>query len=234
MMKRLVLASLIVLAAVPAYRSHAQEGAAVMPLRSARETVTTMYEVLSDVSAGEARAIYQSLSVDVRSDLWTYQLEQFLARNPRLTPEQHALAMEAIGLLSSGIFQQQARGGDHAMKVDALVDSLASRAAVVFTPEQRAIFSDLGRHTLPAAEAIADKNPPARPRGRIQATAARPRWIAANGDCECNTDPHHDFCGNGPTAPIEKCKAVPMSCTRTTCCCGWFWTEACNGLCGLA
>jgi hypothetical protein len=236
MLKRLVyLLPILLVGSV--YSATAQSPATSMPLRTQRETVIQMYEVLSDVPGDEAKAIYQSLHVDLRSDLWTYQLEQFLASNPQLTPEQDAITMEAIGLLTSGALQRQVQDSERAVQVRERMGDIAARAALVFTSRQRLIFGDLGRHTLTDATASADATEQSTthsPTARLQTNMSRPRRITTNADCDCNTDPAQDFCSNGPTAPIEKCqRRSSTTCTRTTCCCGWFWLYGCNGLCFL-
>lgn len=211
MLKRLGCLLAMVLTGV-VYSATAQSVSTSVPLRNQRATVIHMYEVLSDVPADEARAIYQSLHVDLRSDLWTYQLEQFLASNPQLTPEQDVIAMEAVGILASGSFQREVQDVERAAHVRDRIADLAARAALVFTPRERLVFGDLGRHTLPDATASADvteRSPTVPPTARLQINGSRPRLIATNADCECNTV--HDFCSNGPTAPIETCqrRAVP-------------------------
>jgi hypothetical protein len=236
MVKRLgCLLTILLLGSV--YSATAQSVATSIPLRTPRETVIQMYEVLSDMPGDEAKAIYQSLHVDLRSDLWTYQLEQFLATSPQLTPEQDAITMEAIGLLTSGAFQRQVQDAERAAQVRDRIADLAARAALVFTSRELLVFGDLGRQTLPDATASAgmtERSATTPPTARLQINVSRPRWIVTNADCECNTDPDQDFCSNGPTAPIEKClRRSSTTCTRTTCCCGWLWLYGCNGLCAL-
>ena len=232
MIQRLVL---VILVLVPLARAADAQNSTAMLLRNPRETVVQMYDVLSDLTTGEAKGIYQSLSADLRSDLWTFQFEQFLATNPQLTPEQHAITMEAIGLVAMGILQQQALGGDGMEQANVRLGDIASRAAMVFSLSERRVFVDLGRRALgstPVLSRDGEWSANTISSSPFQLNGLRPRYIAPNADCECYTE--EDFCGNGPTAPSEICKRRASSCTRTTCCCGWFWAQGCNGLCEVA
>jgi hypothetical protein len=201
-----------------------------LPLRSARETVVQVYAMISESSPAEAKEIYQTLSIDLKADLWLLQIEQFLQGNPTLTLQQRAIVMEAVGLLATGVIRDGARD----VATQEQIADLASRADAVFTRSQRALFGQLGS----AAVAFASNPFQGSSEAEIPSTASRslrtlavPTKIGSNVTCECNTDPSQDFCYETPTSPSNKCRFSPGACTRTTCCCGWFWQEACNGLC---
>jgi hypothetical protein len=233
-MRRLLLTGLILLSAQIAYPQTSR-----FPLRTTREGVTQLYEVISESDRATAKAIYQSLTVDVQSDLWTIQLEELLLDAPAMTPEQRAITMEALGLLTSGVLQQTT-SVDQADQAQAAIADLAARAALVFTRSGRAIFGDLGRSAvMTSASSMRDLPAPGFPRKqRVETaregatTSGRPNRVTVNADCECNTAEDQDFCFQTPTSPINDCRRLTATaCTRTTCCCGWFWREPCNGLC---
>lgn len=234
-MKRVFMGTMLILAFVQSVPAHSQAQSA-MPLRNPRETVIQLYSVINESGRGGAKEIYQTLSVDMRSDLWTLHLEQFLGANPALTSDQQAVTMEAIGLLTSGVLQLELSGGEGSDRAREQMNNIAKRAALVFSRQERAVFFDLSRY-VPIEAALMTQEPRGdtvfQPQPLDLERLPRPPKVTLNADCECNTDPEHDFCGGGPTAPLEKCRRPPFSCTRTTCCCGWWWAQPCNGLCDI-
>jgi len=208
-----------------------------VPLREQRDVVHRMYDVIS-ASQADARSIYAALTVDLQADLWTFQLERFLAENPDLTPEQYAVTAEAIGLLSSGAHHRIAMGeSEDAARALAAMSNLTTRIQQVFLPSEGMAFANLGSAAVDSAsDALARgrghdrSDQPSKYGSRVAANAQR-RDVTPNAECECSTE--SDWCTvwQSPTAPINDCVARPMTCTRTPAGCGTFWDYGCNGIC---
>jgi hypothetical protein len=209
-----------------------------LPLRTQRDIVHRLYDVISAPQV-DARSIYATLTVDLQADLWTFQLERFLAENPDLTPEQYGVTAEAIGLLSSGVHHHIATGeSEDAARALAAMSNLTTRIQKAFLPSEGIAFAQLGRSAVDSASyALArgrgpdhSNDQPLNHVGRVAANAQR-REVTPNAECECNTE--SDWCTlwQSPTAPINDCVARPMTCTRTPAGCGTFWEYGCNGIC---
>jgi len=232
-MNRRLFCAVVALLFFQAYDIYAQ--AIPTPLRNPREAVVQLYEVISDTS--DPREIYGSLSVDLQSDLWMLQLEDFVAQNPRLTVEQRSLTMEALGLLASGVLQRKASPSTTvATQAQMEIDGLASRTAQIFPGFGKFVFGRMGRYAiLTSVDAlemeVAEKVPSAPPTiRREKPVTVSSRIVTVNASCECSTE--SPYCGAGSiTAPSYSCIRRPAQCTRTTWGCGFLFTYGCNGLC---
>lgn len=207
-----------------------------LPLRSDRQMVQQVYDVVSDADV-DAKPIYRGLAAELQADLWTLQMQEFLAAGPNLTVEQHSIVAEALGLLTAGVHLRDHGSIEESARATAAIDHLSARIRASFTRSEAAVFTQLGRYAIQesltslahraAADLPKDDHDP-KPLREIRIDAVRGP-IASNADCECSTE--SDWCYNSPTAPIQSCIARPMQCTRTPAGCGTFWTYGCNGMC---
>lgn len=232
-MKKLALASFLIISS--SLGAFAQTSSP-LPLRSPRSTVQQIYDVISDENS-DAKTIYAPLSVDLQADLWLFQLEQFLAANPRLTPAQYALTLEAIGLLSTGVHHHRMLvGTNSADQATAALSNLTSRIRQVFARSEGLVFAHLGWSAVDTSvasledpdTATADDGPT---RGALNPTSNEmaTRLIVSNEECSCSSQ--SDWCWETPTSPKNDCVARPRACTKTPAGCGTFWDYACNGVC---
>ena len=199
-----------------------------LPLRTNRVAVQQMYDVLSDANV-DAKDTYLGLSTDLQADLWTLQLEHFLAANPELTPEQYSVVAETIGLLSTGIHHRRRTSSAEAAHATESLRLLTARIKSAFTREEGAVFGQLGysavdRSVSSLASSGDQSDPSDEKRNRAIRSNAPAGSIISNGECNCNSE--DDWCYWG-----YMCIPRPLSCTRTPAGCGTLWEKGCNGLC---
>lgn len=169
-----------------------------------------VYDALATKSQFERQDIVPTLPPDVQTALWTIHLKQFLVNHPELTVEQRSVIYEALGLLTSDVFERL-RSTDAATRVAAEgeVDELGARAKLRMS---RA----LGR------EALAQIGPPQVTPAIATNSAEPPGHGQPNDTCDCSIV--SDYCWFGDCL-------YTFTCTRTPSGCGTLFRYRCDGLC---
>jgi hypothetical protein len=187
-----------------------------VPLRNSRIDVETAFMRIATSDAVTRRDLYSPLSVEMKEDLWTLQLERFINQHPELDQEQRSVVYEALGLLTAGVLEHYPASQDFAAKTL----PLQQRAAAVFPRSWiAAAFGQLGDSETSVVLMRSGITNEAR-------EDLPTRHIFSY--CDCNIDPQQDFCG-GLTGP-EHCIDGKRVCTFTTGC-GWWWSYGCDGYC---
>ncbi|HYO78756.1 MAG TPA: bacteriocin fulvocin C-related protein [Thermoanaerobaculia bacterium] len=226
-MKRSVVpVALVVLFSIAAAEAFAQQ----IPLRNPRESVVRTFAQLSDAGA-DGKEMYNLQNADMQADLWLLQIETFLASNPPLNETQRALTMETIGLLSSGALQRmKSPDTEVAARARAEMKATSERNTKAFSAGSRPLFSNLGHDVITTAVAAllyesgqVDTPPQPRQPRPSRLTVDGTMKVQPNWDCNCYS--LYDSCEFYPCSPS------PGSCTRTPCCCGYLWSDPCNGFC---
>jgi hypothetical protein len=189
-----------------------------VPLRNSRIDVEATYVQIASSDPATRRDLYSPLTVQMKEDLWTVQLEHFINQHPELDQEQRSVVYEALGLLAAGVLEQDSAAQDFATRTS----HLQQRAGAVFSRSWvEAAFVKLGAPETPMTMLRSGNNTD-ESRASIE-PARHISWL-----CDCNTDPQQDFCG-GLTGP-EHCIGGKRVCTFTTGC-GWWWSYGCDGYC---
>jgi len=103
-MKRLLTGILCLLAfGLLSARSGRADDQHPFPLRNARADVLTVYSTLRVMPRGDAKLSFSQLSPEMKADVWTLHLEQFLDEHQNLLEEQREVIFEGLGLLASGL-----------------------------------------------------------------------------------------------------------------------------------
>src|SRR4051812_19251979 len=82
---------------------------AAFPTRNNRTDVVIAYAQLTMASGSARRELFLQSSPSMQGDLWILHLEYFVTDHEQLTTEQRSIIFEAVGLLASGLFEE-----DHA------------------------------------------------------------------------------------------------------------------------
>lgn len=166
------------------------------------------YEDLRTLNREEVKAIWSTLSPNVRQEIWTAHLNTFLAEHPELSDDQRDVVYQGLGLVASGIFNIDRADERYQIAVDSPIRRLFTRAKAVMAPE---LVSE-------AFMRLSDN-----PR---QPASGRLKVVANIVDCECSTQETvcEDF-GAECRGGLHTCILVPSYN------CGPFFNWACDGLC---
>lgn len=196
----------------------AQEQRSEAPLRNAEVQVTAHYATVRSLSRPAARTFFRELAPEMQADLWTIHIDRFVRAHPELNDEQRGLAYEAIGMIASGFPEWIGGSSEEAAREQAVLQRFRTRALAAFPYElAQEAFSQLGKYVKVGETPIGRGEPRLR---------VAPHWPEPPCDCSMSSD----FCDQATNPTGYRCKADP--CVTDTWGCGWFWWQACTGLCG--
>ena len=186
------------------------------------------YLEISSLATESRKDFYsQSLSDDMKDDLWSLQFEYCLIDHPELTAEQRSIIFETLGFIQSGALHVHVGSPDRHARVELPIQHLAERLSQSAFPNARETFAHLG---YPDPFSVSQV-PAQSARGKLRTTKPD---LGNLPPCECSSEPNQDFCCvlDCLTSGTPKCISVPHTCLRTPDGCGWLWQSACNGYCG--
>ena len=214
---------LLVAAALPVFA--ARPYSPDEPLNNSRGNVIVAYGRISEVSGSERGRLYSTMSPTMQADLWILHLQYFLEDHEQLTPRQRAVIYDAIRFLASGVLSIKRDDPEWQTKVQEPSKQLESRMKMTLGYSlAREATAHLG-HPEPYIVSVT-------PVGQYQESHAS-RFIPKplNATCECAAG--DDWCcvGDCLTSSTPRCHAGLYECIETRGC-GWFWQDACDGMCG--
>lgn len=182
-------------------------------------TPESIYRELSLMPQDARKIAFKELSPQTRDEVWLTHLKNYLQVRGDLTDAERSVIFEAMGLLSNGLASGSEDDPSWPLKAFRPLQALEIRANSVCRRDVvKEAFGVLGPATNQAS--MREKSERTRPGFGAIAPMGNPVY-----DCDCNQG--HDFCGS-PTSPIV---CTGLSCRTSDQGCGWFWLQACDGLC---
>ncbi|MEM1206315.1 MAG: bacteriocin fulvocin C-related protein [Acidobacteriota bacterium] len=172
------------------------------------------YQLYSALSKADALAVYDNLPSDTRNDLWKTHLLRALSETPDLTVEQQMLILAGIGIMESGILDEEVppTSGDRAD----LLYHFERQAKAEFEPALgRELFANLDPSIRFGALDLAGAPCDIRGLQRL--------------NCSCSTE--SDWC-DFLTNPDPECIKDNFFCIPRAAGCGLFFQYSCDGICG--